>query len=109
MTKTFKGYNYNFAVSNSPISRRRSNFFITSMHRPTKRKSFITTVNVILSELRVNPDKPEFEDSDWVLDRKKADRLAVLAGRIFSDKEFLPYVEHCLDVDRKESEWENYE
>lgn len=109
MKKVFKGDKYDFRIFNFPLGKRQSLFSIKATHKQTKRTSFITTVNVILSELNVNPDMPEFWESDWILNSEKVNKLIIKAEQFLSDKRFLPYLEDYLDLDRKQSEWENYE
>ena len=109
MTKAFSGHNYSFKVDNFPLSKGQNIFSIISTHQPTKKKSFITNVNVILSELGIHQDRPEFWESEWMLNKKEASNLATLAGRLFSGNKFVPYLENYLDLDRKQSEWENYD
>jgi len=109
MKKIFKGNKYNFQILNFPLGKRQNFFSIKATHNRTKRTSFITTVNVILSELNIPSDVPRFEESDWVVNYGETIKLNNSAKQLFSDKKFLPYLENCLDLDRRIYEWENYE
>jgi len=109
MNKLFKGKRYDFRILNFPLGKKQSLFSLKATHRQTKKTSFITTVNVILSELNVCQDIPEFWESDWVLSNRKVNKLAEDVEQFFSDRKFLIYLEKYLDLDRKLSEWENYE
>ena len=109
MKKIFKGNKYNFKILLSQVRQKQILFAIKATHNHTKRTSFITTVNVILSELNIPSDMPRFWESEWVLNKKETGNLIVSAEQLFSDKKFMPYLEKYLDLDRKQSEWENYE
>lgn len=109
MKKVFKGNRYNFKIFNLPLGKRQSVFYIKAKHKETSRTSFITNVNIILSELNIPLNNLTFEESEWVLSKKRAKELTLAAERFLSDKEVLPYVEEYLDLDRDQSEWENYE
>lgn len=109
MKNIFKGDKYDFRLFSCSLGERRSLFFIKATHKPTRRTSFITNANVILSELNIPSNVPRFWESEWIINKKDARNLTVSIGQLLSDKKFLPYLEKYLDFDRKESEWENYE
>lgn len=109
MEIVFKGNRYNFKIFNMPISKRQNIFYIKAIHKETRRTSFITNVNAILSGLNISSNSRIFWETEWVLNKRKADEISLSAEEFISDKEFLPYLEQALDLDRKESEWENYE
>jgi len=109
MKKIFKGNKYNFKILLSQLRQKQILFAIKTTHNHTKRTSFITTVNVILSELNIPSDMPRFWESEWVLNKNEGSNLIASAEQLLSDKGFLSYLEKYLDLDRKQSEWENYE
>nr|MBC8525970.1 hypothetical protein [Candidatus Cloacimonadota bacterium] len=49
----------------------------------------------------------QFDDSSWILPYGLAKSLFLKAKNLFSDIEFIGFVEIYLDLDREESEWEN--
>lgn len=107
--KIFKGIKYNFRILVSLVGQKQSLFAIKATHKQTKRTSFISTVNVILSELNINSDVPRFWESEWLLDKEETSGLITSTEQLFSDKKFLLYLERYLDLDRRQSEWENHE
>jgi hypothetical protein len=109
MKKAFEGNRYNFKIFNLPLGKRQSVFYIKAKHKETSRTSFITNVNVVLSELDIPSDMPTFWESEWVLNRRKANEIARVAEQFLSDEKFLPYLEKYLNLDKEQSEWENYE
>ncbi|MCG2808741.1 MAG: hypothetical protein L6275_00120 [Candidatus Portnoybacteria bacterium] len=109
MKKVFKGNKYNFQIFNFPLGKRQILFSIEATHNRTKRTSFITNVNVILSELNIHSEIPKFWESEWILNNTEANKLITVTEQFLSDKKFLPYLEKYLNLDRKQSEWENYE
>lgn len=109
MKKVFKGNKYNFKILLSPLNQKQNLFAIRATHNRTKRTSFITTVNVILSELNIHSEIPKFWESEWILNDREANKLITVTEQFLSDKKFLPYLEKYFDLDRKQSEWENYE
>ncbi len=52
---------------------------------------------------------PRFWESEWILNKAKANSPTRFTEQLLSNKKFLPYLEKELDLDRKQSEWENYE
>lgn len=109
MKKMFNGNKYEFRLLNFSLGEKQSLFAIKATHKQTKRMSFITNVNVILSELNIPSNVPRFWESEWTLNEHEAGNLIIFAKELLSDKKFLPYLEKQLDFDRKQSEWENYE
>lgn len=109
MEKVFRGNQYNFKILMFPLNQKRSFFAVGATHNHTKRTSFITNVNVILSELNIPSDISKFWGSEWILSKKEANNLTVSTQQLFSDRKFLSYLEKCLDLDREQSKWENYE
>lgn len=109
MKKVLKGNKYNFKILLSPLNQKQSLFAIRATHNHTKRTSFITTVNVILSELNISSDMPRFWETEWILKKNEANNLTAPAEQLLSNKKFIPYLEKYLDLDRRQSEWESYE
>ncbi|MBU4320232.1 MAG: hypothetical protein KJ739_04000 [Nitrospinae bacterium] len=108
--KTFvKGIRYDYKIFIFPRDRNNCYFSIKAVHKQTGRTSFITTVNVILSELGIDSNESMFWESDWMLSRKEANKYSKHAYELFSTKNFLSCIERYLDIDRQQSEWENYE
>lgn len=106
---SIKGIRYDYKIFYFPLNKNAYYFSIKAVHRQTRRTSFITTVNIILSELGIDSDEPKCWEADWILSCKDANKYSKRARKLFSDKNFLPYIEKYLDIDRQESEWENYE
>lgn len=109
MKKMFNGNKYKYRLFNLSLGEKRSLFFIKAIHKQTQRTSFITNVNVILSELHIPSNVSRFWESEWTLNEREAGNLIASATELLSLKKFLPYLEKQLDFDRKQSEWENYE
>lgn len=109
MKRTFKGDKYDFKLFKFSLGERQCLFFIKALYKPTRRTSFITNVNPILSELNAPSNTPKFWESEWILNNKEASKLIISTEQLLSDTKFLPYLEGFLDFDRNESEWENYE
>lgn len=108
--KTFvKGIRYDYKIFNFPRNRNIRYFSIKAVHKQTRRTSFITTVNVILSELGIDSNGSMFWETDWMLSRKEANEYSRRTRELFSNKDFLSYTEIFLDIDRQQSEWESYE
>src|SRR3989338_2611525 len=97
MDELLNGIRYNFIISSEPI------------HKETKRKSFVTNVNALLSLFNVDGEDPRFWENEWILKNKEIKKLIFPAKKYLSDKNFLFYLEDYLDLDRKESEWGGYE
>jgi hypothetical protein len=108
MERFFTGNKYNFKIYNFALREKQSLFLIKALHKPTKKTSFITNINVILSELNILSSVPKFWESEWIINEEEARNLIVSVKQLLSDKKFLPYLEKHLDLDRKESEWEDY-
>lgn len=104
-----KGIRYNYKIFNCYYNSNNNHFSIKAIHKQTRRLSFITTINVILSELGIDSNKSMFWESDWMLNRKKANKYSKRTYELFSDKNFLSYIEKNLNIDRQQSGWENYE
>lgn len=97
---------YNFEID-SENGRRNVYFYIKAICKSTGRTSCINNLNAVLSELEVDPAKPKFEDSTWVVSRKEANSFINTAKKFLTDVVFLNYLEKRLDEDRACGEWEN--
>lgn len=105
METIIKGNRYNYKIFNTQLNEENSFFSIKAIHKQSRRSSYITTVNIVLSNLDVNSEEPRFWESDWVVNKKEAMKLSKNAKGLFSNKKYLPFVENYLNFDRKESEW----
>ncbi|MBI5573675.1 MAG: hypothetical protein HY919_03875 [Elusimicrobia bacterium] len=108
METIVKGNRYNYKILNTHLDKKNSLFSIKAIHKQSRRSSYITTVNIVLSNLNVNSEEPRFWESDWIVNKKEAKKLIKDAKELFSDNKYLPFVENYLNFDRKESEWGNH-
>ena len=104
MKKIINGNNYRFIVNSFNCSDGFS-FYIEARHKNTNRHSLINNVNCILSGLGVNAYNNKFWESEWVVTKMQSDKFFKIAIDFLADKDFLPYVEKQLDLDRNLGEW----
>jgi len=97
-------YNFMLKITDAGI---KSDFSILAIDKKINLCSSINNLNLILSELGINYQDSRFTDSSWILPNKSAVSLFSKAKDLLSDMEFLKSFEEYLDLDRKESEWEN--
>ena len=101
-----EGYKYNFILRfiDNGI---KSDFSILAIDKKTNLCSSINNLNLILSELEIDYQDHQFDDSSWILSYELAKSLFYKAKNLFSDIEFIGFVEIYLDLDREEGKWEN--
>ena len=104
MKKIINGSKYNFLVNSFKFS---NNFFfdIEARHKNTNRHSLINNVNCILSGLEVDGYDKKFWESDWVITKRQSEKFFEIAADFLADKNFRPYIEKQLDLDRSLGEW----
>ena len=105
MITNIDGKRYNFKIVSENPTSGNNPFYIRATHKPTRRTSCINNLNVILSELGVDSDKPEYADSMWTLPRNRAIQFVNTTKKILSDLVFTEYLEKQLDEDRTLGEW----
>ncbi len=82
-------------------------FSIEATHKTSHRKATITTINPILSELKITESDKRFKESVWILNKKESSHFMKIATQLLSNQNYLKYFEDILDKDRSQSEWEN--
>ena len=82
-------------------------FYIRALCKSTERYSSINNLNTILSELGIDTDDSNFEDSIWIVDQDEAKYFTRVTEEIITDNTYRDYLEHRLDEDRILGEWEN--
>ena len=107
MITAIKGKRYNFEIISRNNKSQYDFFYIRAKHKATGRTSCINNLNVILSELGVNSNKPQYADSMWEIPRNQTSRFISISRKIISDSVFTAYLEKRLDKDRTLGEWEN--
>ena len=82
-------------------------FSIYCQHKKSKRKSGITNLNFILSDIVSQVmDETEIEDS-WIdANKKQINKLFAVAIKCFEKKYWIEQLERNLDEDRIYGEWE---
>ncbi len=101
-----EGNKYNFILKTTDAEIK-NDFSILAIDKKTNLCSSINNLNLILSELEIDCKDSRFADSSWILPYELGKSLYYKAKNLFSDKEFLAFLENYLDLDREESEWEN--
>jgi len=104
--KTLKFYGRKYSIF-IVFDKVKNIFFIKALHNKTRRYSFITNLNCILSQFNVNIDDQTFWESHWELSKKDIDSFIKKSISFLSDKNFLDHLEKQLNVDRNCGEWEN--
>lgn len=101
-----EGNKYNFILKTTDAGIK-NDFSILAIDNKTNLCSSINNLNLILSELEIDCQDYQFDDSSWILPYGLAKSLFLKAKNLFSDIEFIGFVESYLDFDREEGEWEN--
>ncbi|NQS97006.1 MAG: hypothetical protein HQ591_00985 [candidate division Zixibacteria bacterium] len=97
-------YNFEIVCQNCGESYQ---FYIRALCKSTGRYSCINNLNTILSELEIDTDDSNFEDSTWIVDQDEAKYFTRVTEEIITDITYRDYLEHRLDEDRILGEWEN--
>lgn len=105
MKKTVNGSKYIF-ISELNLSSP-SYFEIMAIHKHSERKSFITNLNFIISELgRLLSEEDEKFETTWtILNHDRAEHLWNESSKMFDDTEFVHYLEKMCDDDRFIGGW----
>ncbi len=82
-------------------------FFIKAQHIASRRFSYINNLNLMLSEFGIHSDDPRSAESQWTVSKRELKTLTNKTKIMFSDINFVEYIEKQLDYDRAEGEWEN--
>ena len=105
-----EGNKYNFILKTTDAEIK-NDFSILAINKKTYLCSSINNLNLILSELEIDCQsaswRNQFDDSSWILPYGLAKSLFYKAKNLFSDIDFLAFLESYLDLDREEGEWEN--
>ncbi|MEW6410601.1 MAG: hypothetical protein AB1488_10925 [Nitrospirota bacterium] len=101
-----QGIRYNFEIV-SENGEQNVCFYIKAICNSTGRTSCVNNLNTILLEFNVNPIRPEFADSMWIVSKKEANVFVNTAKKFLSDTLFMNYLERRLDENRLEGGWEN--
>ncbi|MEK6616739.1 MAG: hypothetical protein AABZ32_11640 [Bacteroidota bacterium] len=100
---TSKNYSYIIKLTNEG---KRSCFEILCQDKVLKRKSSITNLNFILSNIiSLEIDDSKVEDSWITTSKKKAEKLFVIAMECFENKYWIEKLEHELDEDISLGGW----
>lgn len=102
-----EGNKYNFILKTSD-SEIKNDFSILAIDKKTNLCSSINNLNLILNEFEIDCQDSRFADSSWILPYELGKSLYYKAKYLFSDKEFIGFLESYLDLDREEGEWENF-
>jgi len=108
MKTHINGFRFKYEVTSTPWHSR-CLFSIKAIHKSSRRSSTINNVNQILSDFNISETDKNFVESDWELSKKKATYFVKKAKELFSDRNYLKFLEKRLDEDRAEGEWENVE
>ena len=100
MKKLINGGRYRFIVNCSEFDKD-FYFCIEARHKNTNRHSLINNVNCILSALGVDGYNRKFWESEWVVTKMQSSKFFKIAIDFLADKDFIPYIEKELDLDRK--------
>jgi len=80
-------------------------FCILSLFKSEKRKSAITNLNFIISEIIDPILKKDLEESDLFIAKKQGQKLFDESVKLFRDKAWLYMLENELDEDRDLGGW----
>lgn len=84
-------------------------FSIVAVHKSTRRTSFITTSNFVLSIFEIRTDENRFWESEWSITKDELRHFMDRFRNCVKYKYSLTALEKFLDQDRLEGEWENNE
>ena len=105
MKEEIKGVRYNYIVA---LNKEGKDFCfqIFSLHKESQRKSSITNLNWILSEIISSIIDIEKVEDSWVyLNKEKCEKLFDVALANFNNKAWINYLEAELDEDRVNGGW----
>lgn len=109
MIRFVKGRRYSLSMIIEKEEAEEFSFFIKAKHIASRRFSYINNFNVMLSEFGVHSDDPKSAESQWTVSKRELKTLTDKTKEMFSDMNFIGYIEKQLDYDRAEGEWEYIE
>jgi len=106
ITKTFSGNRYDVAIITDA---KNGHFELSALHKNSGRRSSVTNLNIIISEILEPVLKIEGEDVETsirVSNHTKHGRLVKKAMRCLEDKHWvINYLEKAFDEDKKLGGW----